>query len=111
MCAACIIAAINTIASCFPNLLPAKIMWYFSGMLIRHAHGRILEAEVLNRQEVLENLLLRGFEAEKLPKTAEKDAYKKGYFEHFNVQNKGVKCTTDSINYFSKRSFDIKKNN
>ena len=33
-------------------------MWYFSGMLIRHAHGRISEAEILNRQEVLENLLL-----------------------------------------------------
>ena len=60
MCADCILAAINTFASCFPGLLPPKVMWYFSGILSRLAYDRSLEAELLKKQERLVKLLLGG---------------------------------------------------
>ena len=60
ICVTCIIAAVNTIASCFPNLIPAKIMLYFSGLLIRHIHRKMFDAEILRREKILEDFLLAG---------------------------------------------------
>ena len=58
MCAACILAGINSVASFFPALFPPKVMWYFSGILSRLAYDRSLEAELLKKEERLIKLLL-----------------------------------------------------
>ena len=59
-CAACIWAAINTIAACFPNILPAKLVWGSANVWVRFAFEKSKGVKLIQREEELPKILLYG---------------------------------------------------
>jgi len=59
-CAACILAAINTIAACFPNILSAKIVWLSANIWVRFAFEESKGVKLIQREEILRRILLEG---------------------------------------------------
>ena len=48
------------------------------------------------------------FDPEKLLKSAEKRAFKKGVFSHFDVRDKGDEYNLENVNDFLNRCFNLK---
>ena len=57
-CAACIWAGINTIVTCFPTLLPPKIVWGLTNVWVRIAFEKSKGLELIHREEKLRKILL-----------------------------------------------------
>ena len=57
-CTACIMAAIHTIASCFPSLLPVKLVWTSANVWVRFAFEKSKAVELIEREEQLRKILL-----------------------------------------------------
>jgi hypothetical protein len=50
-CAACIWAALNTIAASFPSLFPAKVVWFSANFWVRFAFEKSKRVELIQREE------------------------------------------------------------
>lgn len=59
-CAVCIWAAINTIAACFANFLPAKIMWGVTNVWVRLAFDKSKGVKLIDREVHLQKILMEG---------------------------------------------------
>lgn len=59
-CTACIWAAMNSIAACFPNLFPAKVVWSSANYWVRLAFKKSKVVKLIQRKEELRKILSHG---------------------------------------------------